>query len=110
MTHTAHIDTFYNRIIKTPGKFHGLRYAVQVAYEISLAGFQSDDFGCCEGCCETWNGYFCRVYIGDGEGDELRRVCFKQDELGFVYEITNDVYEYMKAEWEKYLDTIWITE
>jgi hypothetical protein len=71
-------------IIRFPGKFEGERQAVSMAYQAMLEGAAVDYFG------DTADiGFYCRVTF---EGAP-HIVCFVIDSLGFVSEVSNELYE-----------------
>jgi hypothetical protein len=91
--HDAHVRLYYDQRLKDNSKFWCERRAVLAAYERSMEGFIHDDFG-----HVNEGGYYCRVLF-----DECPFiVCFREDEQGFVTEVTPRDYE---AIWAHYIET-----
>jgi hypothetical protein len=86
----AHVRDYYDLKCTGWGKFEGERLAVQVAHERSLEGFIHDDFGSVDE-----GDYYCRVLFDDCPFI----VCFREDAVGFVHELTSEAYEAAHAEY-----------
>lgn len=96
--HDSHVRAYYDqRLTGIVGghnsKFFSERRAVLAAWEKSLDGFAYDDFG-----DVNEGGYYARVLF-----DECPFiVCFREDEQGFVTEVSPNDYE---AIWAHYIET-----
>ena len=94
--HDAHVREYYDQKCTGWGKFEGERLAVYAAHEMSMNGFVHDDFG----SVDEWYGYYCRVIFDDCPFI----VCFREDNLGFVHEISSEDYEAAHAEYVEWLE------
>lgn len=95
--HDEHVRLYYDQPANNFEKYYSSKFeggqtvAVAVAYEESLNGCYDDFVDVNEG------GFYCRVLF-----DQCPYiVCFKQDEQGFITEISNGEYE---LAWLQYIE------
>lgn len=98
--HDQHVRAYYDQPANdfeafASSKYEGESIALAVAHERSLHGMAYDEFGSVQE-----GGFYARVLFDHAPFI----VCLKEDEQGFVSEITNEAFEVARAEFDEQVD------